>query len=193
MPHSMAPPPRSRLAISRQLRSSAMRCHWRNEDEPQKAMGFATNRRWPSLDFRSMSSLSQCDVDHVLQAGSGGGWMGMDVHSGKCPPALRQATKWLSLAMRSLGVPVRHAGCFSRQRAWKAQPRGRPIGLRGSPASGTRWRRSRGWVTGAASCSTCVWWRAGERISSSVGPISAMRPRYVKATRSLIGEQRPRS
>ena len=80
----------------------------------------------------------------------------------------------------------------SWQRGWKRQPDGGLTGLGTSPLRMTRWRRSSGSGTGMADMSACgvgVLLRCGTASRRSAS--SAIRPRYMTATRSLMCSTTP--
>ena len=84
------------------------------------------------------------------------------------------------------GAATRSAG----QRGWNRQPRGIRVGSGTSPSSTTGSSRS---ISGTTDSSACVYGCCGAASTSSVGPASTIRPRYITAVRSAMFQARPRS
>ena len=76
------------------------------------------------------------------------------------------------------------------QRGWNRHPGGIFVGSGGSPS---RTGRSMPPASGTTSSRARVYGCRGRRSTSSVGPSSTIRPRYITATRSATVQARPRS
>src|SRR5579859_1044751 len=109
-----------------------------------------------------------------------------------------QAVTWVVASptlTSSWGSVSLHRACAFGQRGWNRHPGGGSIGDGTSPASMIRCRSAAasGSAAGAADSSAVVYGCRDELYTSSFGPSSQMRPRYMTATESLTCRTTSRS